>query len=105
MGMYAMTEEQFYGDPEKRITGACKQLIDGNNAFGFLYNVDEGENSRTDVKIILLWGFFLVQLCCCSTLHRRDDWLKIAETIDWTKPVEGWPKCSSLDQESHGNRP
>ena len=39
-----MTEERFYGDPEKRIKGACEQLIDGNNAFGFLYNIDEGEN-------------------------------------------------------------
>ncbi len=42
--MYAMMEEQFYGDSEKRIKGACKQLIDGDNAFGFLYNVNEGEN-------------------------------------------------------------
>ena len=39
-----MTEERFYGDPEKRIKGACEQLIDGDNAFGFLYNIDEGEN-------------------------------------------------------------
>jgi hypothetical protein len=44
MGRCAMTEERFYGDPEKRIKGACEQLIDGNNAFGFLYNIDEGEN-------------------------------------------------------------
>ena len=44
LGTYAMIEEQFYGDPEKRIKGACEQLIDGDNAFGFLYNIDEGEN-------------------------------------------------------------
>jgi hypothetical protein len=37
-------EEQFYGDPEKRIKCACAQLINGDNAFGFLYNQDEGEN-------------------------------------------------------------
>ena len=35
-------EEQFYGDPEKRIKGVCDQLINGDNAFGFLYNRDEG---------------------------------------------------------------
>jgi len=43
-GMYALMVEQFYGDPEKRIKGACNQLIDGDNAFGFLYNRDEGVN-------------------------------------------------------------
>ena len=44
MGTYAMMEELFYGDPEKGIKGVCEQLIDIDNAFGFLYNVDEGEN-------------------------------------------------------------
>ena len=44
MGTYALMEEWFHGDPEKRIKGACEQLIGGDNAFGFLYNVDEGEN-------------------------------------------------------------
>jgi hypothetical protein len=37
-------EERFYVDPEKRIKGACDQLIDRDNAFWFLYNRDEGEN-------------------------------------------------------------
>ena len=45
MVTYAMMEERFYGDSEKRIKGACEQLIDGDNAFGFLYNINEGENS------------------------------------------------------------
>ena len=44
MGTYAMMEERFYGDSEKRIKGACEQLMDGNNALGFLYNGNEGEN-------------------------------------------------------------
>jgi hypothetical protein len=42
--MYALMEEQFYGDPEKRIKGVCAQLIDGDNSFGFLYNKHEGVN-------------------------------------------------------------
>jgi len=43
-GTYALMEEQFYGDPEKRIKVECNQLIDGDNAFGFLFNRDEGVN-------------------------------------------------------------
>jgi hypothetical protein len=43
-GTYALMEERFYVDPEKRIKGACDQLIDRDNAFWFLYNRDEGEN-------------------------------------------------------------
>ena len=35
-------EERFYGNPEKRIKGVCEQLIDGDNAFEFLYNRDKG---------------------------------------------------------------
>jgi hypothetical protein len=37
-------EERFYGDPKKRIKGVCDQLIDGDNAFAFLYNKHEGVN-------------------------------------------------------------
>jgi hypothetical protein len=44
MGTYALMVEQFYGNPEKRIKGVCNQLIDGDNAFVFLYNQEEGEN-------------------------------------------------------------
>ncbi len=39
-----MIYEQFYGDDEKRIVGACQQLVDGHNAFAFLCNVSEGES-------------------------------------------------------------
>mgnify|MGYP006193950619 CR=1 FL=1 len=42
--MYALMVERFYGDPEKRIKGVCDQLIDGDNAFAFLYNKHEGVN-------------------------------------------------------------
>ena len=41
---YALMVERFYGNPEKRIKGVCNQLIDGDNAFVFLYNRGEGEN-------------------------------------------------------------
>ena len=43
-GTYALMEERFYGDPEKRIKGVCDQLIDGDNAFAFLYNKHDGVN-------------------------------------------------------------
>ena len=43
-GTYALMEERFYGDPEKRIKGVYDQLIDGDNAFAFLYNKHEGVN-------------------------------------------------------------
>ena len=36
--------EQFYGNHENIIKGACEQLIDGDNEFVFLYNQGEGEN-------------------------------------------------------------
>ena len=42
---HGLIYEQFHGDDEKRIVGACQQLVDGHNAFAFLYNVSEGESS------------------------------------------------------------
>ena len=56
MGTYALMEEWFYGDPEKRIKGACEQLIGGNNAFGFLYNVHKGENGPERMLISFCRG-------------------------------------------------
>ena len=41
---HGLIYEQFHGDDEKRIVGACQQLVDGHNAFAFLYNVSEGES-------------------------------------------------------------
>ena len=41
---HGLIHEQFHGDPKKRIKGVCKQVVDGDNAFSFLYNVSEGEN-------------------------------------------------------------
>ncbi len=37
-------DEQFYGDPQRRIKGAIDQLVDGDKCFAFLYNVGEGES-------------------------------------------------------------
>jgi hypothetical protein len=42
---YALMDERFNGDPQKRIKGACDQLVDGDNCFAFLYNVGERESS------------------------------------------------------------
>ena len=39
----ALVREQFYGCPTKNIKGACEQIVDGDNAFKFLYDVVEGE--------------------------------------------------------------
>jgi len=44
--MYALMVERFHGDEEKKIKGACDQLVDGDNCFSFLYNVGEGESGR-----------------------------------------------------------
>ncbi len=43
---FALIEEHFYGNPLKRIKGACAQLIDGEGAFSALYNITEGEYTR-----------------------------------------------------------
>jgi hypothetical protein len=52
---YALIEEQFHGCLQKRIKGACAQLIEGSGAFRLIYDVREGEN---DVE------FVLKQSCC-----------------------------------------
>ena len=36
--------EQCYGYEGKNIKGACQHLIDGDNAFNFLYDIIKGEN-------------------------------------------------------------
>jgi hypothetical protein len=52
-------EERFYGNPEKRIKGACDQLIDGDNAFGFIEPRRRREQYRTDIETNVLWEFYL----------------------------------------------
>jgi hypothetical protein len=47
---FALIEEHFYGNPHKCIKGACKMLIDGDDPFGALYNIVEGNLAR---KLIL----------------------------------------------------
>jgi hypothetical protein len=39
----ALVREQFYGSESKNIKGACQQIVDGDNAFKFLYDIVEGE--------------------------------------------------------------
>jgi hypothetical protein len=38
-----LVREQFYGCQSKNVKGACQQIVDGDNAFKFLYDVVEGE--------------------------------------------------------------
>ncbi len=40
---FALIEEHFYGNPLKRIKGACEMLLEGKGPFGALYNIIEGE--------------------------------------------------------------
>ena len=41
---HGLIYEQFHSNDEKRIVGACQQLVDGHNAFAFIYNISEGES-------------------------------------------------------------
>ena len=41
---HTVIEEVFYGNVDKNVIGACQQLVDGNHAFGNLYNSYEGYN-------------------------------------------------------------
>ena len=41
--LFAFIEEQFYGNPQKRIKGACEMLILGEGPFRALYNIIEGK--------------------------------------------------------------
>jgi hypothetical protein len=43
---FALTEEHFYGNPRKRIKGACKMLLEGEGPFAALYNIIEGDFDR-----------------------------------------------------------
>ena len=43
---FALIEEHFYGNPQKRIKGACEMLLDGEGPFAALYNVVEGDFDR-----------------------------------------------------------
>jgi hypothetical protein len=40
---FTLIEEKFYGNPQKRIKGACKMLLIGTGPFAALYNFIEGE--------------------------------------------------------------
>jgi len=43
---FALIEEHFYGNPQKRIKGACKMLLEGEGPFATLYNIIEGDFDR-----------------------------------------------------------
>jgi hypothetical protein len=43
---FQLIEEHFYGNPQKRIKGACEMLLDGEGPFAALYNVVEGDFDR-----------------------------------------------------------
>jgi hypothetical protein len=43
---FALIEEHFYGNPQKRIKGACKMLLEGEGLFATLYNIIEGYFDR-----------------------------------------------------------
>ena len=47
---FALIKDHFHGNPDKRIQGACAQLIEGVGAFWLLYNCMEGENN---VELVL----------------------------------------------------
>ncbi len=40
---FALIEEHFYGNPLKRIKGACKMLLEGEGPFRAFFNIIEGE--------------------------------------------------------------
>ncbi len=40
---FALIEDHFHENPDKRIQGSCAQLIEGVGAFKLLYNCTEGE--------------------------------------------------------------
>jgi hypothetical protein len=52
---FALIEEHFYGNPQKRIKGACEMLLEGEGPFAVLYNFIEGDFDRELV---------LKALCC-----------------------------------------
>jgi hypothetical protein len=43
---FALIEEHFYGNPQKRIKGACEMLLKGEGPFAALYNIIEGDFDR-----------------------------------------------------------
>ena len=40
---FALIEEHFYGNPQKRTKRACEMLVEGEGPFAALYNITEGE--------------------------------------------------------------
>ena len=54
--------EQFYGNPEKKIKGVCPQIVDGDHAFGLLYDQVNGDDGPE---------LHLQPICCGKNLLAR----------------------------------
>ena len=54
--MHGLIYEQFHGDDEKRIVSVCQQLVDGQNAFAFRYNLSEGESGPERMLKLIFCG-------------------------------------------------
>ncbi len=52
---FALIEEHFYGNPQKRIKGACEMLVEGEGPFKALFNIIEGD---TQTELVL-------KVSCC----------------------------------------
>ena len=46
---FSLIDKQFYGNPQKRIKGACEMLIAGEGPFRALYNIIEVELEQEPV--------------------------------------------------------
>ena len=77
---FALIEEHFYGNPQKRIKGACEMLLDGEGPFAALYNVVEGDFDRE----------LVLKASCCGKANSE---LKLKTSV----------RMSSADSEAQVN--
>ena len=78
---HGLIHEQFHGDSNKRIKGACEQLFNGNNVFSFLYNVSKGEN---EPECTLKWF-------CCGNNNTTNYVARVHFTVEMIAT-----KCNKL---------
>jgi hypothetical protein len=67
---FALIEEHFYGNPQKRIKGACEMLVEGGGQFRALFNIIKGD---TQTELVL-------KASCC----RRDTALSYVAGVHLT---------------------
>jgi hypothetical protein len=70
---FALIKDHFHGNPDKRIQGACAQLIEGVGAFRLLYNCMEGENNVELVLKPLCCGKDDSSICVAGVHFTADD--------------------------------